>query len=733
MSAPLIIWADRLHVKMNFPSVLTMPETHTHTILHEPAPGSSTPESAGTQDLLQREWLLTNGVGGFAMGTALGVNTRRYHGLLVAAAQPPVGRVVVLNQLFEQLELTRDGKTHILEFGGCLFINDGKPVFAPDSTPMLKRFDRGLDAVWSYQWDELTLTRRLVMHDGEPSCTVHYDLTGLGAVCSNAILRIRPMITLRDFHHLEQEDDERFVTDATGQTLRVARGDLRACYHAPDSTAQTENNWWYGVHHTAEALRGQDCFEDLFVPGQLAIDLGPRDDASASFTATLGDQPVEPIDRSTKRSERLATIRESLDGSLRAEVLSGQAAELLPSVLAQASDDFIVKRNVGGQTLSTIIAGYPWFADWGRDTFIALPGLMLATGRHDEARDTLQAFAKAIKDGLVPNRFDDNDPTLAHYNTVDGSLWFIHSALEYVAASGDDKAWQDWLADACIKIVEAYRTGTHATAHDGETKISIAMDDDGLIAAGDAQSQLTWMDAACWGPDGNFHVFTPRPGKCVEINGLWHSALSRLSTKLPDAFVNQRQDYAELAGQVRESFTRMFWSESLGYFVDHLVPTAEGWVADVSLRPNQLIACALEHGPVEDHHRRSAVDACRERLLTPVGPRTLPIDDAEFHDRYLGPAFERDGAYHRGIVWPWLMGPYCESVLRAGGYSDEAKREVRDTLAPLIDRLVTPTHPGALGMLHEIHEPIAPFAPRGCPAQAWSVAEVLRVLTLLAQ
>jgi len=702
-----------------------MQNTHTHTVLHEPAPGS-----LNTQDLLEREWLLTNRTGGFAMGTALGVNTRRYHGLLVAASQPPVGRVVVLNQLFEQLELHRDGQTHLVEFGGCMFNDNGKHIIAPDSTEMLKRFDRGLDAVWSYQWGELTLTRRLVLHDDQPSCTVHYDLTGLGAVCSSATLRIRPMITLRDFHQLERQDDHRFITDATGQTLRVARGELRACYHSPGSVAEVENNWWHNIHHTAEAQRGMDCYEDLFVPGQLAIDLGPRDDARASFTATLGDQPAQPIANPTKRDQRLAPIRDALAKSIDVQAI-GEQAKALPTVLAQASDDFIVKRTVGDRVLSTIIAGYPWFADWGRDTFIALPGLMLCTGRHDEARDTLSAFANAIQDGLVPNRFDDDDPTLAHYNTVDGSMWFIHSALQYVEQSGDDKAWQDWLADACIKIVEAYRTGTHATAHDGKTQITIAMDTDGLIAAGDHHSQLTWMDAACWGPDGKFHVFTPRPGKCVEINGLWHSALVRLSTTLPDTFNKQRQRYAKLASQVRASFTRAFWSDALGHFIDHLAPTAEGWVADQSLRPNQLIACALEYGPVEPDHRRSAVAACRDRLLTPVGPRTLPVDDAEFHDRYLGGPFERDGAYHRGTVWPWLIGPYCESVLRAGNFSDAAKQEVRDTLAPLIDRLVGTNLPGALGTLNEIHEPLAPFAPRGCPAQAWSVAEVLRVLTLI--
>ena len=708
-----------------------MPSTRPHTVLHAPAPGGTAAAGAlSTEDLLQREWLLTNGVGGFAMGTALGVNTRRYHGLLVAASQPPVGRVVVLNQLFEQLELQRDGQTKTLEFGGCLFLDQGKPVIAPDATEMLMRFDRGLDAVWSYQWGDLTFTRRLVLHDGEPGCTVHYDVTGLGAVCSSATLRVRPMITLRDFHQLERQDDERFVTDATGQTLRVARGDLRACYHAPGSVAETENNWWYNVHQSVEAQRGMDCFEDLFVPGQLAIDLGPRDDASASFTATLGDQPAEPIARASKRSERLVPIRATLSDVIDASSF-GEHTKTLPDVLAQASDDFIVKRTVLDQTLSTIIAGYPWFADWGRDTFIALPGLMLCTGRHDEARDTLRAFAKAIKDGLVPNRFDDNDPTLAHYNTVDGSMWFVHSALEYVNATDDQDAWRGWLADACVQIVEAYRTGTQATAHDGETAIPIAMDDDGLIAAGDENSQLTWMDAACWGPDGRFHIFTPRPGKCVEINGLWHSALARLSTALPDTYSDVRERYAELATKVRKSFNSAFWSETLGYYIDHLAPTAEGWVADRSLRPNQLIACALEHAPVDDEHRRLAVEACRERLLTPVGPRTLPIDDAKFHDRYLGGPFERDGAYHRGTVWPWLIGPYCESVLRANGFSDTSEQQVRDTLAPLIDRLVTSNLPGALGTLHEIHEPIAPYAPRGCPAQAWSVAEVLRVLTLL--
>lgn len=682
-------------------------------------------------DMLQREWLLTQGGGGFAMGTALGVNTRRYHGLLIAASRPPVGRIVVLNQLFEQLELHANGKTQVLEFGGCLFDDNAKHTIVPDCLPMLRRFDRGLDAVWSYQWGEVTFTRRLILHDGQPACTVQYDLTGLGAVCSSATLRVRPMITLRDFHQLEQRDDDRFNVQQQGETLRVTRGSLTACYHAPGATVTTQSDWWYSVHHPVEAHRGSDCFEDLFVPGAFAIDLGPRDDAHATFTATLGEQAVKPRKNVDGRAKRLTPIREALQREIKAEGHEAARLSALPAILAQASDDFIVRRRVGDKTLSTIIAGYPWFADWGRDTFIALPGLMLATGRHDEARDTLAAFAAAIKDGLVPNRFDDNDPTLAHYNTVDGSMWFVHSALEYLKAVGDVTSWNDWLANACVKIIEAYRTGTFAMSHDGQTKVTIAMGTDGLISAGDNHSQLTWMDAAAWGPDGKFHVFTPRPGKCVEINGLWHSALVRLAESLPDAFKAERARYTQLAEQIRTSFGKTFWSEELGYLIDHVTPTEDGPVADRSLRPNQLIACALEHGPVEAAHRERAVAACRDRLLTPVGPRTLPTDDPEFHEHYGGPPFERDKTYHRGMVWPWLIGPYCESVLRAGQFSDDAKREVVQTLSPLIERLTTTDHPGGLGTLSEIHEPLHPFAPRGCPAQAWSVAEVLRVLTLV--
>ncbi|MFI4862346.1 MAG: amylo-alpha-1,6-glucosidase [Phycisphaerales bacterium JB063] len=694
-----------------------------------------------TDPFLQREWILTNAAGGFAMGTARGANTRRYHGLLIAAAKPPVDRVVVLHHLVEQLTLSHgDGTTTTLELGPMLFADpQGNRVLAPDDTELLQRFDSDLAAVWSYAHRGLAITRRLVLHDDQPACTVHYDLTGLNSVCESAALTLRPFITLRGFHDLMHQHDASatYACDTQGDTLHVQHNGRAAAYQLPGGQATPDPQWWTGVQYPIEQRRGQGMGEDLYAPAVFTLKLPSQDDAAASFTAALGDTPAKPIATPTRRVERLASIGQTLGQAITPGMPDRELQQIGEAVfaLATASDDFIVKRNVAGQSLSTVIAGYPWFADWGRDTFIALPGLMLCTGRHDEARDTLEAFANAIRGGLVPNRFDDDDPTLAHYNTVDASLWFVHSALEYLETTGDTAAWDGWLARACVQVVEGYRQGTHADAHDGETRVPIAMHDDGLIAAGDTQSQLTWMDAAAPGPDGKVHVFTPRPGKCVEINALWYSALARLSKHLPKPFANERERYAELAPRVKASFSRVFWGKNArarGYLVDHTAPQADGkWADDTALRPNMMIACALRDSPVDPAAREQSIASAKAKLLTPVGLRTLPQDDPEYHPRYDGPAFVRDGSYHRGIVWPWLIGPYAEAVLRDGNYSAAAKQEAREAIAPLLERLTTTKHPGMLGQLHEIHEPEPPFAPRGCPAQAWSVAEVLRVWCML--
>ncbi|XAL98126.1 glycogen debranching enzyme N-terminal domain-containing protein [Phycisphaeraceae bacterium D3-23] len=696
-----------------------------------------------TDRFLQREWILTNAAGGFAMGTALNANTRRYHALLVAAAKPPVDRVVVLHHLVEQLTLHHgDASTTTLEFGPILFTDDqGKRVLAPDDTDMLRRFDADLAAVWSYEHAGLAFTRRLVVHDAEPACTVHYDLTGLNSVCESATLTLRPFITLRGFHDLTHQHDaaESYQCDASGDTLRVQHADRSASYRMPGGETSADPQWWTGVQYPIEARRGQGVGEDLYAPAVFKLRLPSQDDAAASFTATLGTSPAQPVAAPSVRMARVSKIGQTLSNAITPGMQGNKLDSLGREIiaLAGAADDFIVKRSVGNKNLSTVIAGYPWFADWGRDTFIALPGLLLCTGRHGEARDTLEAFANAIRDGLVPNRFDDDDPTIAHYNTVDASLWFVHSALEYLETTGDSDAWNRWLAQACVDVVEGYRRGTRADAHDGRAHLDIAMQDDGLIAAGNENSQLTWMDAAAPGPDGKVHVFTPRPGKCIEINALWYSALVRLSGLLPKGLREERKRYADLAPRVLASFSAVFWNKAAakrGYLIDHVVPDSRGrWTDDAALRPNMMIACALNHSPVDPAHREASIAAVKAKLLTPVGLRTLPQDDPDYHPRYEGDAFTRDGAYHRGIVWPWLIGPYAQAVLQAGGFGDDAKREARAAIAPLLERLTTTQHPGMLGQLHEIHEPEPPFAPRGCPAQAWSVAEVLRVWCLLNQ
>jgi len=699
-------------------------------------PQSSLTYTGDDDALLDREWLLTNAAGSFAMGTARGANTRRYHGLLVAATKPPVGRVVVLHHLVEQLVLTRgDGSTRTIEFGPILFKDaDGQRVLAPDDSATLRRFDHGLVAAWSYLSGGLAFTRRLVLDDGQPAATIHYDIHGLGTACESATLRVRPMISLRNFHELQHEGDARdaFEVDATGDALRVRRGALTASYRMQGAAVEHDPQWWSAAQYPIEQRRGQGEGEDLYAPAVFTLPLPATDDASADFTATLGETTAAPQWSADEKLVRINEICALMARRYSANPLHLESLNKGNFALARAADDFVVKRTVGDKTLSTIIAGYPWFADWGRDTFIALPGLLLCTGRHDEARDTLAAFAAALRGGLVPNRFDDDDPTHAHYNTVDASMWFVNSALEYLEHTGDDASWDGWLAQACVAVVEGYRQGTYADAHDGKTKVPIAMDADGLIAAGNANSQLTWMDAAAPDEQGNTHVFTPRPGKCVEINALWYSALTRLAEKLPAKLDAERKRYAALAPRVSASFTEVFWSDTLGHLVDHAAPAGDGgWRADRSLRPNMMIACALEHSPVKPEHAAASVDAVREKLLTPVGLRTLSQDDPDYHARYDGPAFVRDGSYHRGMVWPWLIGPYAEAVLRIGGFSDAAMREAADAIAPLLEHLTTTTHPGALGQLHEIHEPQPPYAPRGCPAQAWSVAEVLRIWALL--
>jgi len=411
--------------------------------------------------------------------------------------------------------------------------------------------------------------------------------------------------------------------------------------------------------------------------------------------------PGSADEDSMRERERL----DALIGRTTATVLGGaresEHADTV-STLAAATDAFVVKRR--GAT--SVIAGYPWFADWGRDTMIALPGLLLLTGRHAEAGDVLEMFAKRQRNGLIPNRFDDGTDC-PHYNSVDASLWFIHAACEYARVTGDGELFDDALGPACLEVVRAYREGAD---------FGIGMDDDGLIFAGDQTTQLTWMDAR-----RNGVVFTPRHGKAVEVNALWHHGLVLLGRTVGDSSL------IELAGRVASAFLPAFWWDERGCLRDVLTPMGAGkWRASAQIRPNQIFAASLEHSPLDREHRRRVVGVVRDRLLTPMGLRTLDPADPSYIARFEGDMMARDRAYHNGTVWPWLIGAYVEGLLRAESFSEDARSEARGVLAPLIDQLAGP-YPGAIA---EVFDGDEPRRPGGCIAQAWSVAEVFRAFVL---
>ncbi len=690
------------------------------------APGSPTPDdgvltlhrdAGGVEALRRAEWLLTNGTGGYAMGTALGVNTRRYHGLLVAAATPPVGRVVVLSQVVDELILHGTGvqPDQRLDLSSLLFRSgeDIGLIHAPGGYASLERCDRAATVRWTYTLGPVRVTRDLTLHDGEPAATLSWSVSGWEG---RATLRVTPLLPLRDFHALDTGlNAQAYTVQAGADTATVTRGEHTAELVAQGAGFESGPDVWRGAVYPRETFRGQDDHEDLFTPGCFVFDLpgqgadlrgGALQVRRVESTPGLGPEAAAP------RGVRQDAAAEAL------------AAAGVPhaQTLARAADSFVVSRERGGQALSTVIAGYPWFADWGRDTFIALPGLMLTTGRHEEAGRTLRAFADALRDGLVPNRFDDYDPTLAHYNTVDGSMWFVNAALAYFDAVKEaGESAEPWLLDAVRAVVDAHLSGTAAQDHGGRP-IPIAVGDDGLIVAGDDHTQLTWMDAACGG-----EVFTPRPGRCVEINALWYSALTGLAQRIADLDPQASQAYAKQAQRVAAGFQAAFEGGPGGGLIDHVRPDG---TPSTELRPNQIIACALERSPLSDAARAGAVAAVREHLLTPVGLRTLAPGDGAYRPHYGGDQMSRDSAYHQGTVWPWPLGSYAEAVLRVGDFSPAARREAQQALSGLHVHLCG----AGFGQIHEIFDAEpgtdGTHGPRGCPAQAWSVSELIRVSAL---
>jgi predicted glycogen debranching enzyme len=625
---------------------------------------------------LQQEWLLTNGLGGYSMSTVVGCNTRKYHGLLVAATLPPVGRMMCLSRVGEVLLI--DGHQPQHEFSVCQF----PTRFQPQGWQYLRRFELDHIALWEYDVAGVRIVKQVLhcwQHNG---VGIRYSITPPAG--KRVTLRLLPFVALRDFHSTRRAGQARFEADVRRRILTARSGDLAVSIAADAGEAAAAQDWWYDHYYAIEVDRGQDHLEDLFNPGAFTL----HTDTPATMTLWAGLEPDPTRDWDAELRKRAAA---------RWPVAAGASPTI--TRLARAAQDFLVRRHSPDrQTLgTTVIAGYPWFADWGRDTMISLPGLMLATRRFDEACRVLSVFARYVSQGMIPNKFDDytDEPS---YNTVDASLWFINACFQYRDASGDSDTFERVLKPACSAILEGYRHGT---------RYGIRMDEaDGLITQGDAGTQLTWMDAKTGGV-----AFTPRQGKPVEINALWHNALVLMG-------------HAAQAARVAESFRRTFWISPFRGLYD----VVDGPRRDGAIRPNQIFAVSLPHSPLTRDQQSAVVEVVRRELLTPFGLRTLSRGDPNFCPLYCGEQMQRDRAYHNGTVWAWLLGPFLEAYLKVNDFDDAARAQASQWLAPLIEHM---NSSACIGQISECFEGQEPHRPVAAPAQAWSVAETLRVALML--
>lgn len=637
---------------------------------------------SGMPLLPDAEWLETNGLGGFALSTVSGRNARRYHGLLVAATTPPTGRAVLLGKLEESL-LVGDERYELSvnRYGGRLH---------PRGDLHLRSFRTDPFPTWEYDAGGVRLKRTFFLAHGEETAVVSWEL--LSEAPAPVRLEVRPLLAYRGHHELRGPAtpcDPAVVREEEAVLLHpcAALPDVRLAH---DAESVSETFFWYrGVEYDLDRERGYEFAEDLFSPVCFSWDLSAR--PGATLVATLGERRAGDAPELRAAEEKR---RRRIEGA-------GSDRRLL-RLLRAAADRFVVRRGEG----STIIAGYPWFTDWGRDAMIALPGLLLATRRFDVARSVLETFARHVDRGMVPNRFPD-EGTEPEYNNVDGTLWFVEAVRAYHEATRDD-AFRRQVYPLLVEIVERHLRGT---------RFGIRADVDALLSSGEPGQQLTWMDAKV---DGR--VVTPRAGKPVEVQALWHNALrvvSLYAADLGDAFTAAR--LLALADQARESFSALFWDERIGWLADVVAPDGS---RDFSLRPNQLFALSLHRPLVTGSRAAKALKAVEEKLLTPYGLRSLDPSHPDYRGRFEGGPAERDAAYHQGTVWPWLLGPFVDAHLAVRGNNPESRRVASAWLAPLVEHLFGP----GLGQLPEVFDGDAPHRPGGCVAQAWSVGEVLRVV-----
>lgn len=643
---------------------------------------------------LRREWLVTNGIGGYAMGSMAGSRTRRYHSLLTASLQPPTKRMLMVGNLDTWVEI--DGRrsplvTHQWAAG----------VVLPDGYRHLESFQLdGLNPVFTWALGDVRLVQRIWMPHGRNTTYITYTYTRGTA---DVRLVVKPLCTYRDHHKISKGGFPIEVAPVAspwpgGQGLSIrAKPNQKLSPARPfrfltnRGTLHDESEWWWSFHLAHEKQRGLDDQEDLFAAGTLTAELELGDTLVVVFTAEE-DDPDDWEDSLRAEQDR------------QRDLLARANADDAPPWIRQlvlAADQFIVSRSIAGQPGESLLAGYPWFSDWGRDTMIALPGLTFATGRHEDGAAILRTYAKYVDQGMLPNRFPDAGQA-PEYNTVDATLWYFQAVYACKVCGTDYSTLRD-LYPVLVSILEWHIKGT---------RFNIRRDpQDGLLYAGVPGLQLTWMDVKIdeW-------VVTPRIGKPVEINALWYNALrivAELATVLGQTADVER--FTQMADQVYESFNARFWY-SAGYLYD-VIDGPDG--DDPTLRPNQIFAVSLPFPLLDGENARAVVDICARELIVSYGLRSLAPDEADYIGHYGGDPLQRDSCYHQGTAWGWLIGPFVSAHYHV--YKDA--QTAFSYLEPLANHLSD----HGLGSISEIFDGDPPHTPRGCSAQAWSVAEVLRV------
>jgi predicted glycogen debranching enzyme len=655
---------------------------------------------------LDREWLVTNGLGGYASSTILGINTRKYHGLLVAAFNPPVNRWVLLSKLDESLQIGNRSYD--------LGANEFSDVMHPIGYRFLSEFMVAPLPTFRYVANGVSLQKTVLMPYMKNATAIIYEASN--PTEEEVSIHLSPLVNSRHIYSTTDKNkiDWGFTQRRQGKAIIIEPSDSFSSLILSSSSdaSYVEESWWIEkMFFRVDASRSESSIDDNFRPGFFRFTINPKETKRFYLIAVAGKNGGEARSLLSSFGTEIADIdllvREELD---RRQALVSRFSERNVGLelsdwlkwLVQAADSFIVFRASTGK--KSVIAGYSWFDDWGRDALISLPGLTLVTGRFEDAREILLTFKRNCNNGIVPNRFSDKAGDIPLYNTVDATLWFFNAILQYLKYTGDFRFVKNYLWNTLNEIIDYHVDGTIFGIH---------MEDDGLIVHG---PQLTWMDATTM--DG---FVTPRDGKAVEIQALWYNALKTMQF-LAKRFhqADKTETYSSITKKVKASFLEQFWSPKNGYLADVV---CNGRM-DLTLRPNQLIALSLDFPLIDGSKSESVVEAVRNHLWGRYGLRTIPKTDPRYSGKYFGDWGQRDGAYHNGTVWPWLLGPFITAFLKTKCHEESWRNfAFNHFLHPLFSRQLSLA---GLGTISEIFDGNEPHVPRGCIAQAWSVAEPLR-------